>query len=217
MAESGERALRQQVVKTAQQMAALGLSPQRTGNVSVRFGDGMLVTPTGLAYETMRAADIVHVSLDGDVRPGQKRPSSETPMHLAIYQDRSDVTAIVHCHSQAATALSCLRKAIPAFHYMVAVAGGKDIPCAKYATVATPALARSAVQALKDRRACLLANHGQMALGKTLDEALAMAEQVELLAQMYMDALRAGKPVILGDAEMKKVLKAFEHYGQQDG
>ncbi len=214
MHSQDEAWLRQQVVDTAQVMSAGGLSPQKSGNVSIRCNDDMLITPSGMAYDEMLPGDIVKVSMDGEVTAGQKKPSSETPMHLAIYRDRPEAVAVVHCHSKAATALSCTRKAIPAFHYMVAVAGGKDVACARYATVATPALAKNAVAALKGRYACLLANHGQIAFGGTLAEALAMAEQVEMLAQMYMDALRVGKPVMLSDNEMRRVLKKFEEYAR---
>ena len=209
-----ELSLRRKVVATAKSMSAQGLSPQRTGNVSVRTGDQMLITPSALAYDNMTSADIVKVGLDGTETKAKRKPSSETPMHLAIYAARPEAEAIVHCHSVAATTLSCLRKPIPAFHYMIALTGSSEIPCARYATVATPALARSAVAALKRRKACLLANHGQIAFGETLNEALEIAGHVELLARMYLDALRAGKPVILDDAEMKRVLKKFESYGK---
>ncbi len=215
MSKTNETKLRRQVVETAQTMSARGLSPHKSGNVSVRIEGGMLVTPTGLSYDGMRPGDVVHVKMDGSVDAGQKEPSSEAPMHLAIYEARSETSAIVHCHSMAATALSCLRKPIPAFHYMVAVAGGKDIACARYATFGTDKLAKAALTALTGRKACLLANHGQITLGDTLDEALNTADQIELLARMYMDVLQAGKPVVLSDAEMVRVLKKFEAYGQE--
>jgi L-fuculose-phosphate aldolase len=214
MKKASEAAVRRQVVAAAREMSARGLSPHKSGNVSVKCGDAMLVTPSGLSYDGMKPSDIVHVGMDGAARAGEREASSEAPMHLAIYAARPEAGAIVHCHSMAATALSTLRKAIPAFHYMVAVAGGKDIACARYATFGTPALARAAVSALKGRKACLLANHGQIAFGDTLDEALSIADQVEQLARMYMDALQVGKPVVLGDAEIKRVLKKFETYGR---
>ncbi|MDH3741755.1 MAG: class II aldolase/adducin family protein [Hyphomicrobiales bacterium] len=214
MRKVSEAALRRQVVATAKAMSACGLSPHKSGNVSVRRGNAMLVTPSGLAYAGMKPDDIVHVGTDGAVRAGEREASSEAPMHLAIYAARPEAGAIVHCHSMAATALSTLRKSIPAFHYMVAVAGGKDIACARYQTFGTPALAKAAVAALKGRKACLLANHGQIAFGETLDEALSIADQVEQLARMYMDVLQVGKPTVLGDAEMKRVMKKFETYGK---
>lgn len=214
MAMASEAGLRRQVVATAKEMSARRLSPHKSGNVSVRCGDAMLVTPSGLSYDGMKSADIVHVGMDGAARRGERVASSEAPMHLAIYAARPEAGAIVHCHSMAATAMSTLRKAIPAFHYMVAVAGGKDIACARYATFGTPALAKAAVAALKGRKACLLANHGQIAFGETLDEALGITDQVEQLARMYMDVLQVGKPVVLDDAEMKRVLKKFETYGR---
>jgi len=212
MAKASEAKLRRAVVSTAQAMSARGLSPHKSGNVSVRCGDAMLVTPSGLSYDGMKPGDVVHVGMDGAVRPGERAASSEAPMHLAIYAAFPQAGAIVHCHSMAATALSTLRKPIPAFHYMVAVAGGKDIRCARYATFGSDALARHAVTAMKGRKACLLANHGQIAFGDTLEEALGIADQVELLARMYMDVLQTGKPVVLGDAEMGRVMKKFETY-----
>ena len=210
MTRASETMLRRRVVATAKEMSARGLSPHKSGNVSTRCGHGMLVTPSGLAYDGMKPGDIAHVGMDGAVRADEREASSEAPMHLAIYAARPDAGAIVHCHSMSATAKSTLRKAIPAFHYMVAVAGGRDIACARYATFGTPALAKAAVAALKGRKACLLANHGQIAFGETLDEALAIADQVEQLARMYMDALQVGKPVVLSDAEMQRVMKKFE-------
>ncbi len=214
MTDPDEAWLSQQVVDTAQAMSALGLSPQKSGNVSVRAGAGMLITPSGLAYASLLPGDIVQVAMEGTAKAGERKPSTEAPMHLAIYRDRPEAHAIVHCHSLAATAFSSTRKAIPAFHYMVAIAGGKDVACAAYAAVGSDKLARNAVKALKNRRACLLANHGQIAFGATLSEALVLAEQVELLARMYVDAMQAGKPAILSDAEMRRMLVKFEDYGR---
>jgi len=210
-------ALRQEVVATAQAMSRRGLSPQRSGNVSARLGDGLLITPSAMPYEAMRPADIVAVRLDGSVAAGQRRPSTETPFHRAIYAARPDAQAIVHCHSPRATALACARLAIPAFHYMVAVAGGVDIRCAAYATFGTDGLAANSVAALAGRRACLLANHGQVALGASLAAALEIAAEVENLAGMYLHLLASGqKPLILDEEEMARVLSAFEDYGRCD-
>jgi L-fuculose-phosphate aldolase len=210
-----EEGLRQEVVATAQAMSRRGLSPQKSGNVSARSGDGLLITPSAMPYEAMQAADIVAVAMDGSVAPGQPRPSTETPFHRAIYAARPDAKATVHCHSPKATALACARLAIPAFHYMVAVAGGADISCAAYATFGGDALAENTVKALAGRRACLLANHGQVAIGDTLEAALALAGEVESLAGMYLDLLASGQPVhILDEDEMARVRKAFEGYGR---
>ena len=153
---SDETTLRRAVVETAQAMSAKGLSPQRSGNVSVRTPDGILVTPTGLPYADYQPADMVKMSMDGVIAQGQKKPSSEAPFHLAIYNAFPNAKAIVHCHSMAATALACARMEIPAFHYMVAVAGGKKIPLADYATFGTDELAANAVSALSGGyKACL--------------------------------------------------------------
>jgi len=204
------------VVETAQAMSAKGLSPQRSGNVSVRSDDGILVTPTGLAYADYHPADMVRMSMNRVIAKDQKKPSSEAPFHLAIYNAFPDARAIVHCHSMAATALACARMEIPAFHYMVAVAGGRKIPLADYATFGTDELAASAVNALSGGyRACLLANHGQIAFAGNLGKALELAAEVETLARQYIDVLGLGGGHILDDAEMDRVIARFKSYGKQ--
>jgi L-fuculose-phosphate aldolase len=211
-----EATYRQQVVETAQAMSAKGLSPQRSGNVSVRSQDGILVTPTGLPYADYKPADMVKMSMDGAIPKGQKKPSSEAPFHLAIYNAFPGAKAIVHCHSMAATALACARKEIPAFHYMVAVAGGKKIPLADYATFGTDDLATSAVTALSGGyKACLLANHGQIAFAGNLGKALELAAEVETLSRQYIDVLSLGGGHVLDDAEMDRVIAKFQSYGKQ--
>ncbi len=211
-----EARLRQEIIDTARAMAREGLSPGTSGNVSARLGEGMLITPTGMAYADLTPPDIVFVDAQGEPAPGGRKPSSEWRFHLAAYRTRADARAVVHAHSLNATALACARKPIPAFHYMVAVAGGKDIPLAGYATFGTRKLAEHVARALKKRKACLMANHGQIACGATLGGALDLAREVEALAAQYVTVLQAGKPKLLGDAEMKKVLKRFASYGQQD-
>lgn len=209
--------LRQAVLATAQAMSRRGLSPQKSGNVSARLQGHILITPSGMAYEAMQAGDIVAIGTDGSPAPGQRKPSSETPFHRAIYEARPDARAIVHCHSPRATALACARLPIPAFHYMVAVAGGADIRCADYATFGSDALAVNTVEALEDRRACLLANHGQVALADTLEAALELAAEVETLAGEYLDLLASGQKAHVLDAEeMARVLEAFKSYGRQE-
>lgn len=199
----------------AQALHAAGLAPGRSGNVSVRIGDGFLITPSGLPYPTMQAEDIVEIDGSGGVRAGRHRPSSELPLHRAIYAARPDVGAIVHTHSPQATALSCARRGIPAFHYMVAVAGGNDVRCADYATFGSNALAAHALRALADRKAALLANHGVIALGAELEEALAIAAEIENLAREYLLLLAAGlEPVVLDEAEMERVRARFADYGR---
>ncbi len=209
--------LRQSIIDAALSMQQSGLSPQRSGNVSARSENGMLITPTGMRYEDLLPDDIVFVGGDGAVASGQRRPSSEWHFHQAIYQARDDAGAVVHCHSQSATVLACARRAIPAFHYMVAVAGGSDIRCAPYATFGTPELAESAVAALTGRRACLLANHGQITLGPDIDAALELAHEVETLAGQYVEVLKLGEVNLLDEAEMIRVLEKFAGYGQRAG
>ena len=209
--------LRKQLIETARSMNALGINQGRSGNVSVRIDGGLLITPSGMDYDLLKPGDMVEMTLEGEVCASHRLPSTEWPFHTAILARRLDAGAVVHTHSPMATALSCLRRDIPAFHYMVAVAGGDTIRCAPYATFGTRALSDAALAALKDRKACLLANHGVIALGETLKSALDLALEVETLAGQYHRALQIGKPVILPQAEMARVLKAFQSYGKQPG
>ena len=215
--DDGEPALRDAVVATALAMNARGLNRGKSGNVSARLtnagGEGFLVTPTGLAYEDTAPEDIVPVTFDGEAR-GARLPSSEWRFHRDIYRARADVHAVVHAHAPFATTLACLAHGIPAFHYMVAVAGGRDIRCAPYATFGTQELSDRALAALEGRRACLLAHHGMIAVGASLSAALALAVEVEALAEIYWRALSIGSPATLADAEMDVVLEKFRTYGQ---
>jgi L-fuculose-phosphate aldolase len=192
-----------------------GLSVGRAGNASVRTARGMRITPTGIEPAALADAAMVELSLDGEHIEGELRPSSEWPMHAGIYRARPEVNAIAHCHSRHATALACCGRDIPAFHYMVAVAGGDSIRCAPYALFGTQELATGAVAALAGRRACLLANHGQLALGHTLGAALALAIEVEELAAQYHCALAIGEVRLLDAAQMREVIERFAGYGQQ--
>ncbi|MCE7999533.1 MAG: class II aldolase [Rhodobiaceae bacterium] len=207
--------LAQSVIDTALTMSESGLSAGRSGNVSVRDGDRVLITPTGMAYEDLVPADIVSMGLDGSVAPESRKPSSEWHFHAAIYAARDDVSAIVHTHSNAATALACLEVGIPAFHYMVAAAGGMDIRCAPYATFGTEELATFAVAALEGRTACLLAHHGVIACGSSLGQAYELAVEVETLADQFGRARQLGEVPLLSEAEMQRVLEKFSGYGQQ--
>ncbi len=207
-----ERELRAAIVATARRMNALGINQGRSGNLGARFEDGFLVTPSGLAYEETEPGDIVRVGMDGTPR-GTRKPSSEWRIHRDVFAARPEVNAIVHAHASYATALACLGRAIPAFHYMVAVAGGSDIRCAPYATFGTQELSDRALAALEDRTACLLANHGMVALGESLEAALALAIEVETLAQQYCCALQVGTPNRLSEDEMALVLAKFKDYG----
>jgi L-fuculose-phosphate aldolase len=215
-----ERALREAVIATARKMNALGINRGKSGNVSARLRHDrvgpsatFLITPTGLPYEQTAPEDIVAIGPD-DAACGVRLPSSEWRFHRDIYRSRPDVGAIVHTHAPFATTLACLGRCIPAFHYMIAVAGGKDIRCAPYATFGTQQLSDYAVAALAGRRACLLANHGMIAVDSSLDEALAVAVEVESLAEMYWRTLQVGAPTVLPDAEMDVVLEKFRTYGQ---
>ena len=207
-----ERALREAIVATARAMNAAGINRGTSGNVSARIDGGFLITPSGVPYHATAATDIVAMSGDGEAR-GRFAPSSEWRFHREIYRARAELHAIVHTHSPFATSLACLDRGIPAFHYMVAIAGGKDIRCAPYATFGTQELAQLAVAALADRKACLLAHHGMIAADKTLDAALAVAIEVETLAEMYWRALQIAEPTLLSDAEMQVVLNRFRRYG----
>jgi L-fuculose-phosphate aldolase len=214
--KGSEAKARRAVIETALAMSRSGLSPCRSGNVSCRFEDGMLITPTGMAYEEIRPRDIVFVDGKGEVPAKKsKKPSSEWRFHLAAYQARPDMNAVVHTHSLNATVLACARKPIPAFHYMVAVAGGNDIPLVPYDTFGTKELARHVAKGLLHRNACLMANHGQIALGASLPAALELAREVEVLAEQYCSVLALGKPHILPDEEMARVVKRFKSYGQR--
>ena len=205
--------LRQALLATARRMNREGINQGTSGNLSVRARPGFLITPSGLAYDRCRAADMVPMTFDGGWT-GTKRPSSEWRIHRDVMADRPEVGGVLHAHSTHATALACLGKGIPAFHYMVAVANGPDIRCAPYATFGTEALSRHVLKALAGRKACLMANHGMLVLGADLDDALARAIEVEKLAEMYLKALQGGRPKILGAAEMRVVLDKFKDYGR---
>jgi L-fuculose-phosphate aldolase len=211
-----EHTLRAQIIATALEMNTCGLNRGKSGNVSARCSDGFLVTPSGLAYEATRPEDIVAMTLDGAAH-GALAPSSEWRFHRDIYATRPEVGAVVHAHSPFATTLACLGRDIPAFHYMVAVAGGKNIRCAGYATFGTQQLADHALGALQGRKACLLANHGMIAVASSLRAALALAVEVEALCEQYWRALQIAPPNLLSDAEMEVVLAKFATYGQPEG
>lgn len=214
-AKRAEAKARRAVIDTALTISQTGLSPGRSGNVSCRWKNGMLITPTGMAYEDIRPRDIVFVNSKGRV-PAKKsrKPSSEWRFHLAAYHARADMNAVVHIHSLHATVLACAHEKIPAFHYMVAIAGGRDIPLVAYATFGTEELAKEVGKAMRKRDACLMANHGQLAVGKSLDEALELANEIEVLATQYCKVLELGEPHLLPDVEMKRVLQRFKNYGQ---
>jgi L-fuculose-phosphate aldolase len=194
-----------------------GLNRGTAGNASVRAAAGFLITPSGVKPEQLVPDSIVFVPESGGAPNDDARPSSEWRFHRDIYLARDDAGAVVHAHSTYATALACRRQDIPAFHYMVAVAGGHSIRCAPYATFGTQQLSDQVVEALDGRRACLLANHGMIALGGTLAGAIDLAVEVEELARQYALAVMLGKPAILSDEEMNEVMHRFEVYGAHRG
>lgn len=211
---AAENAARREIIAVAREMSARGLSPGRSGNVSSRWRNGMLITPSGMAYDGLTPRDIVYVAADGSVDAKSRKPSSEWRFHLAAYAARTDRHAIVHTHSLNATVLACQHKAIPAFHYMVAVAGGSEIPCVPYAAFGTDELARHVAGGLAGHDACLMANHGQITIAETLAAALELAGEVENLATQYVAVLTLGKPKLLSRTEMADVLDRFRNYGQ---
>jgi L-fuculose-phosphate aldolase len=208
--------LRAQVITACRELARRGLTHGTSGNVSVRCDElRFLVSPSGMDYEALQPDDVPLMDLDGRWF-GRRRPSSEWRFHRDILRSRRDVGAIVHTHSPRATALACTGRGIPAFHYMVAVAGGHDIRCAPYHAFGTQALSDAALVALEDRKACLLANHGVIATGTDLAAAITLAGEVENLALQYGVALSLGAVAILDHTEMCRVLEKFRTYGRQD-
>lgn len=211
MTEGTEEGARAAVIAAARRMSDIGLSAATSGNVSARFGAGFLVTPSALPYDRLEPADVVYVGLDGAAR-GARRPSSEWRIHRDIYATRPEAGGVVHAHSPFATSLACHEQGIPAFHYGVAAAGGDSIRCAAYATFGTQALSDHVLAALQDRRACLMAHHGIVAIGSGLEGALQLAEEVEALAQQYWQALALGEPPLLTGEQMAEVLARFAEY-----
>jgi len=204
--------MKAKLVYTAQKLATLGFNKGASGNCSIRDARGFVITPSGVDTEVMTADSMVVVKMNGDAE-ANKKPSSEWRFHRDIYQHHSEVNAIIHTHSMFATTIACLHQDVPPFHYMVAMAGGGSIRCAPYALFGTQALSDAAISALKDRKACLLANHGMIAMGGSLDEALAVAVEVESLCEQYWRLLQiTPTPPLLSDGEMQAVLEQFKGY-----
>lgn len=203
-----------QVLTSARLLEILGLNKGASGNVSIRSGDGFLITPSGAIPSHMSARDIVQMGISGDTLSlGQ--PSSEWRFHRDIYSSRPEVEAIVHVHSLAATAFSTLRRELPPFHYMIAVAGGDTVRCAPYALFGTQLLSDVAISALDNRKACLLANHGMIAVGRDMEEAVAITIEVESLCAQFMLASQVGEVSILDPEQMAEVIEKFKTYGRQ--
>ena len=211
-----ERNLRVDIVDTARAMNAHGINQGTSGNVSARTEGGFLITPSGMDYDECTPADIVSMSMDGAAE-GEHEPSTEWPLHRDVLAARPSVNAVLHAHPPFATALACLGRGIPAFHYMVAIAGGRDIRCAPYATPGSGELSQGALAALEGRGACLLANHGMVAMGRSPKAALMLALEVETLARQYVIALQVGEPNLLGEADMDAVLELFKTYKTDSG
>lgn len=207
--------LRREIIANARLFNTTGLSVGTSGNLSARTKKGYLITPTGVPYDDLMPDDIVEIDLKDKIISGKLVPSSEWPFHKAIYTSRKEVNAIVHVHSPYATGIACTRQDIPAFHYMVAIIGGNSIRCAPYATFGTEELSRNAVKALEDRKACLLANHGMIALGEDVNAAFKLAGEVENLARQYWISKQFGEPVLLSDVEMLINVEKFKNYGRQ--
>jgi L-fuculose-phosphate aldolase len=208
-----EKELRSELVRIAKQLDEQGLNRGTSGNLSARYGEGMLITPSGMGAEGLTEDDIVFMHMDGTAR-GRWQPSSEWLFHRDIFVQRPEFGAIIHTHCIAATALACLRKDIPPFHYMIALLGGDSIRCADYATFGTQDLSDNALFALRGRKACLLANHGMIAAGKDLAEAFRITVEVETLSEMYLRALQAGEPVLLTEEEFLAAQNRFASYGK---
>ena len=205
--------LREGIIAAVRALAAHNLNRGSAGNVSARWNEGLLVTPTGMGAEEMLPGDVVPMAMDGSWH-GARQPSSEWRFHRDLYAARPEAGAVVHAHAPFATALACLRADIPPFHYMIARFGGSTVRCAAYATFGTQAVSDAALAALEGRSACLLANHGLLVFGHDLRHALDLAIEFESLCEQYWRALQLGRPVLLSDAEMEVVLEKFKSYGQ---
>ncbi|MBD1173346.1 class II aldolase/adducin family protein [Pelagibacterales bacterium SAG-MED03] len=206
------RKIKAEIIKYSKMLNSRKLSALRSGNISVRYKEGFLITPSGKKYSSLKTKDIVFVSLEGKFDNKKGTPSSEWQFHQDIYKNKKEAEAIVHAHSTNATAVSTHKRGIPSFHYMVAMAGGQDIKCAKYATFGTRDLSKNILKALKGRKACLIANHGQIAFEENLPKAFELAEEVENISLQYITSLKLGKPKILSKNEMKKVLSKAKNY-----
>jgi L-fuculose-phosphate aldolase len=206
---------RQAIIDACRRMNALGINQGTSGNISVRHGDGLLITPTSTPYETMMPDQIVFMKMDGSHAP-TRRPSSEWRFHLDILRARKEAEAVVHAHPTYCTILAIMGREIPPIHYMIAAAGGDSIRCAPYATYGTPELSQHAVKALEGRHACLLDHHGMIAIGSSLEQALWLAVEVETLARQYHGCLQIGEPPLLSKDEIERVRRKMSGYGLAD-
>jgi len=210
--DDAEYALRKEIIATCRSMDRRGINQGTSGNISVRWRDGLLITPSGLAYDTMAPEDIIFLDMDG-TPTGPHKPSSEWRFHRDILRERRDVGAVVHAHPTYCTAIAITGEDIPAVHYMIAAAGGPTVRCAPYATFGTDELSENALRALDGRLCCLLANHGSIACGATLGKAFWLAAELETLARQYYLSRQLGNPVVLSDDEIARVAEKFKSYG----
>ena len=217
MSAPDEATLRGAIIAACRDMNAAGVNHGTSGNISVRFGDRMLITPSATAYAAMTPDMIASMPLEGGGADGPLKPSTEWPFHLALYRARPDIGAIVHAHPTFATALSICRRPIPPVHYMIAAFGGDSVSVADYALFGSTALAEAVVRAMRDRFACLMANHGALAAGDSLATALWRMIELETLARQYGEALRIGEPVLLSQPEMTAALERIRGYGRPGG
>ena len=204
--------IKSDIIRYAKMLNSKKLSALRSGNISIRYKEGFFITPSGKKYSSLKNSDIVFVNLDGKFNKKKGIPSSEWKFHQDIYVNKINANAIVHSHSTNATAVSAHKRGLPAFHYMIAMAGGNDIKCAKYATFGTRTLSKNILIALKNRKACLISNHGQIAFEENISKAFELAEEVENISLQYITTLKLGKPKILSFKEMKKVLSKAKNY-----
>jgi len=212
---------KKEVIEYAKKLNTENLSPLRSGNISIRGNndgiDGFFITPSGIRYDDLTTESIVFLEFNENnnlkkISDKTINPSSEWRFHQDIYIEKKDAQAIVHAHSANAAAVSAHGKNIPAFHYMVALAGGNNIKCAEYATFGTKELSHNIIKALEERKACLMSNHGQVAFGKSLSEAFELAEEIENICHQYINTIKLGKPKIISDEEMKKILYKTKNY-----
>ena len=212
---------KKEVIEYAKKLNTDNLSPLRSGNISVRANndgvDGFFITPSGIRYDELKTESIVFLEFNENnnlkkISDKTINPSTEWRFHQDIYIEKKDAQAIVHAHSANAAAVSAHGKNIPAFHYMVALAGGNNIKCAEYETFGTKELSHNIIKALEERKACLMSNHGQVAFGKSLSEAFELAEEIENICHQYINTIKLGKPKILSDEEMKKILDKTKNY-----
>lgn len=207
-----DRQLRKDIVAACLRMNETGINQGTSGNISARYKDGLLITPSGLAYEEMGPEDVVFMNADGSYE-GAYKPSSEWRFHRDIMKGKPEANAVVHAHPTYSTIMAILGREIPALHYMIAVSGGPNIRCAPYATFGTEELSKNAIKALEGRTACLLANHGMIATGPDLTKAMWLAVEVETLARQYHGCLQVGEPVLLSEEEIARVVEKFKDYG----